>query len=217
MCGAFLACASEAPGVPPKDAKEAFERSAAVFAGTVTAVQNDRYGFASIAEVNVQKVWKGMGFLELYRVRVDGQGGPTYPARIFTVGRKYLFFVDHVGGESEPGAVSPVVFRADSFMNRVLSVEEAALDMEYFDKSGIRGVDVTGAPFPKWQACQADSECMVVEAECPGWKPVNRAFKKEMEAHMAYKRPLVDCVTAQLPAKPRVACLAGMCKEQAGL
>ena len=81
--------ASTPLGAPPADAAEAFSKSDVVFLGNIESVTNDNWGFPSLANVRVEKVWKGRESLSVL-AKVDGSGGPTYPARLFKVGNTYL-------------------------------------------------------------------------------------------------------------------------------
>ena len=120
------AWASPPNGIPPKDAQEAFSKADVVFLGRIEKVFKDTYGYESTAEVEVQKVWKGKGSLSRF-IRVDGKGGPTYPARIFKLGETYLFYLPVI----EKGKL----LRADSFLSRVLPKDEAASDLVYLSKA----------------------------------------------------------------------------------
>ncbi len=121
---AFAACAHASPpaGAPPKDAKQAFAQSDVVFAGKVERTCTDEYGYASGADVRVQRTWKGSERLSPL-MRVDGKGGPTYPARLFRSGEVYLFYLSASG----PGKA----WRADSFLDRVLPIAQAADDLKF--------------------------------------------------------------------------------------
>ncbi len=211
MCWVLPASGSGLGPDSPKDASDAFFHSDAVFLGTVVAVDN-KSGKGSIADVYIQKVWKGAESFEITHVRVNDGGGD----RIFEIGKKYLFYVCYPRMQKwEPvGGITIVEFPGNRSMSRIVPVEEAENDFVFFEKLGRPGINVIGAPFPKWQACTEDSECTVVETECPGWKPVNQLYQREMEAHMAYKRPMVDCATYELPLKPNVDCIDGMCREK---
>lgn len=79
------------------------ERSTQVFVGEVVQVKKDPLGYDSLAKVRVKRVIKGSvkGV-----VGVSGQGGPTYPARLFKTGQVELFFL----GDD---------LHADSYTNRV--------------------------------------------------------------------------------------------------
>ena len=79
-----------------------------MFTARVESVKTDRYGFASLATVRVQKIWKGADRLTPLTL-VDGQGGPTCPARIFQVGTTYLLYVP---------VLRRGVVRADSYEQR---------------------------------------------------------------------------------------------------
>ena len=54
-----IASASEPDGAPPQNATEAFAKADAVFLGKVESVTNDRFGYPSLANVRVEKFWKG--------------------------------------------------------------------------------------------------------------------------------------------------------------
>jgi hypothetical protein len=120
------AWATSPSGIPPKDAQEAFSKADVVFLGRIEKVSKDTYGYESTAGVEVQKVWKGQESLTRF-IRVDGKGGPTYPARIFKLGETYLFYLPVI----EKGKL----LRADSFLNRVLPKDEAAGDLAYLSKT----------------------------------------------------------------------------------
>lgn len=119
---ATLAClltrsawASVPAGFPPKNAAEAYAQADVVFLGEVKAVAKDDLGFASQAQVKVLRVFKGKpGTL----VMVSGQGGTTYPARIFKPGERLLFYL---GAD----------LHADAALNRVLPAAEAKKDFVY--------------------------------------------------------------------------------------
>ncbi len=86
MCWALPVVSSGLGPDGPKDASDAFFHSDAVFLGTVVAVDN-KSGKGSIADVYIQKVWKGAESFEITHVRVNDGGGD----RIFEIGKKYLF------------------------------------------------------------------------------------------------------------------------------
>ena len=111
----------------PKDAGEAFDRASAVFLGEVVKVQRDALGFTSLANVRVEKVWKGCQELGGPRVQVDGTGGPTYPARVFALGQRSIFYVDPGGNVAQPLRT----FRADSYLHRVVNLAQAQDDLRY--------------------------------------------------------------------------------------
>ena len=138
---AGYASASAPMGPAPKDAQEAFDWSDAVFVGKAVDIQKDSYGFFSIAVVRIDEVWKGKGLPS--QVHVDGTGGPTYPARLFTDGQRYVFYVDYSSKDtlryihrekrdesSYPGGS----LRADSFLHRVVPVEEASDDLTFLSR-----------------------------------------------------------------------------------
>jgi hypothetical protein len=115
--------AASAPGgVPPETAAQAFAQADVVFLGRVTRIFKDQYGYESTAGVEVVKIWKGKKLLAS-TVRVDGKGGPTYPARVFKLNETYLFYL--------PVMENGKSFRADSFLNRVLVKSEAGDDLAY--------------------------------------------------------------------------------------
>ncbi|MGE0488852.1 MAG: hypothetical protein AB7S38_06525 [Vulcanimicrobiota bacterium] len=112
----LLPALAEVPtGTPPADAPAAFARSSQVFVGTVVAVNKDKYGYPSLATVQVDQLYKGK---LKGKVKVDGHGGPTYPARLFKEGQQLLFYLNDD-------------LRADSYLNRVLPLTEASADLEY--------------------------------------------------------------------------------------
>ena len=114
--------ASSPDGSPPQNAKEAIAKSDVVFLGKVKNVAKDKLDFPSLAEVRVQKVWKGKDLLPK-SVRIDGSGGPTYPARLFKTNATYLFYL--------PVIEKATVLRADSCLHRVLIESEAKEDLRY--------------------------------------------------------------------------------------
>lgn len=121
LSGPAARSSAPAPGTqPPANAKEGFARADAVFTGRVESVKTDRYGFASLAAVRVQTIWKGGDRINPVTL-VDGQGGPTYPARIFQVGSTYLFYVP---------VLRRGVVRADAYSQRVLPVQQAQADLK---------------------------------------------------------------------------------------
>ena len=121
FCGKVSA--SEPNGSAPQNAEEAFERSDAVLTGKVIEVEKDKLGFSSLATVQVDKSWKGKD-LPL-KIRIDGSGGPTYPARLFNARQSYLFYLNHTNQS---------VWRADSFLNRVLPIEQASDDLKFLSQ-----------------------------------------------------------------------------------
>ena len=121
-----FALASGPGGVPPANAQEAFSTASVVFLGRVEQVFKDDYGYESTAKVRVQQIWKGREFLAS-TIRIDGTGGPTYPARVFKLGETYLFYLPVI----ERGKL----LRADSFLHRVLPKSEAADDLVYLSKT----------------------------------------------------------------------------------
>lgn len=125
VASGFNALGSAPNGFPPKDAQEAFSKADVVFLGRVEKVLKDTYGYDSTASVEVQKVWKGSKFLSRVAL-VDGAGGPTYPARIFKEGAVYLFYL--------PVLANGKSLHADSFLNRVLTKDEASGDLKYLSK-----------------------------------------------------------------------------------
>lgn len=107
---------AEAPaGAPPADAPAAFANSSQVFVGTVVAVSKDKYGYPSLATVRVDQLYKGQ---VKGKVKVDGHGGPTYPARLFEKDQQLLFYLNDD-------------LRADSYLNRVLPIAEANADLQF--------------------------------------------------------------------------------------
>ncbi len=112
---------------PPKDAGEAFDRASVVFLGEVVEVLRDALGFTSVANVRVEKVWKGCQELGGPTVQVNGTGGPTYPARVFALGQRAIFYVDPGGNIAEPLRT----FRTDSYLHRVVTIAQAKDDLRY--------------------------------------------------------------------------------------
>jgi hypothetical protein len=121
--------ASSPAGLPPQSAKEAFSKSNLVFLGKVESVTNDKLGFPSLANVRVEKIWKGAEFLSPL-TKVDGSGGSTYPARLFKVGNTYLFYLS---AKEKVGT-----FRADSYLQRVLTGTEAKEDLKYLSHFAVQ-------------------------------------------------------------------------------
>ena len=117
--------ASTPLGAPPADAAEAFSKSDVVFLGNIESVTNDNWGFPSLANVRVEKVWKGRESLSVL-AKVDGSGGPTYPARLFKVGNTYLFYL--------PTKANGGMFRADSYLHRVVTGKEVEEDLKYLSR-----------------------------------------------------------------------------------
>ena len=117
--------ASSPSGTPPQNAEDAFLKSVVVFLGKVESVTKDNLGFPSIANVKVERIWKGKEFLGTL-TKVDGSGGPTYPARLFKVGATYLFYLP---------AKEKNTFRADSYLHRVLMETEAEEDFQYLSRT----------------------------------------------------------------------------------
>lgn len=117
--------ASSPSGTPPRNAEDAFLKSGVVFLGKVESVTKDNLGFPSIADVKVERIWKGKEFLSSL-TKVDGSGGPTYPARLFKVGTTYLFYLP---------AKEKNTFRADSYLHRVLMETEAEEDLQYLSRT----------------------------------------------------------------------------------
>jgi hypothetical protein len=91
-------------GLPPQTAKEAFSKSNLVFLGKVESVTNDKLGFPSLANVRVEKIWKGAEFLSPL-TKVD------------------LFYLPTKGKSG--------TFRADSYLQRVLTGTEAKEDLSF--------------------------------------------------------------------------------------
>ena len=116
---------------PPKDAAEAFDQAGAVFLGEVVQVHRDALGFTSVADVRVEKVWKGCADLAP-KVQIDGTGGPTYPARVFALGQRLVFSVGSVGVGSRPAKT----FRADSYLHRVVDAGQAGEDAAFLARQG---------------------------------------------------------------------------------
>lgn len=108
-----LAFASPPSGQPPKDAKAAFAASTNVFVGRVAAVRKDAYGQPSLATVMLVRTLKGK---KKGSVEVSGQGGPTYPARVFKKDEVYLFYL----GDD---------LHADSVTNRVVLGADMKADL----------------------------------------------------------------------------------------
>jgi hypothetical protein len=121
-----VALASSPSGMPPKNSREAFVRADVVFIGRVEQVFKDSHGYDSAAEVEVQKIWKGKELL-FHRVKVDGKGGPTSPARIYKLHETYLFYLPVI----EKGRL----FRADVFLHRVVPKAEASDDLSYLSNT----------------------------------------------------------------------------------
>jgi hypothetical protein len=117
--------ASSPLGAPPVDAAEAFSKSDVVFLANIESVTNDKWGSPSLANVRVDKVWKGRESLSAL-AKVDGSGGPTYPARLFEVGHTYLFYL--------PTKAKDGMFRADSYLHRVLTGKEVEEDLKYLSR-----------------------------------------------------------------------------------
>jgi len=117
--------ASPPAGTPPKEPQEAFAKADVVFLGRVEKVFKDSYGYDSTATVEVLTIWKGKQLLSRH-IQIDGKGGPTYPARIFKAGETYLFYLPVI----EKGKL----FRADSFLNRVVPQSDASVDFAYLSK-----------------------------------------------------------------------------------
>ncbi len=113
--------ASAPTGAPPRDAREALAQATDVFLGQVQSVSKDPLGFESQAQVRVLQVFKGT-VKAGQTVPVDGRGGPTYPARLFTAGTRYLFYL-------------PASHHADSYLNRVLPEADAKADLQLLRKS----------------------------------------------------------------------------------
>jgi hypothetical protein len=116
------AIASEPACTAPATAAAAFASSALVFTARVGKVSADDLGYYSIAEVEVLQIWKGKKRLSK-TIRVDGHGGPTYPARVFKRDTEYLFYIS--------SAKSGGRFHADSFCDRVLELDAAPGDLEF--------------------------------------------------------------------------------------
>ncbi|MDQ2734292.1 MAG: hypothetical protein M3Y55_04725 [Pseudomonadota bacterium] len=116
----FVTFASPPSGAPPKNAAEAFAAADLVFEATVERVFKDDHGYDSSADVRVQRVWKGTLGPSL---RIDGKGGPTYPARLFELGKTYLFYL--------PAAPPGQPLRADSYLHRVLAKGDASEDLKF--------------------------------------------------------------------------------------
>lgn len=91
-----------------------------MFSGIVRSVSNDRLGFPSLASVQVRRVWKGRRSLAPLTL-LDGQGGPTYPARLFQVGTELLI---------DGRVLRQGVVRADAYADRVLPIEQAQADLK---------------------------------------------------------------------------------------
>ncbi|MEO6907202.1 MAG: hypothetical protein ABI210_04860 [Abditibacteriaceae bacterium] len=127
-----IANASPPAGQPPKDAQQAYTQSSVVFLGSVRKVYKDGYGYNSTADVQVVKYWKGQQFLAKV-VRVDGKGGPTYPARIFENGKTYLFYL--------PAPARKGSLRADSYLQRVLRLDQATDDLKFLTRFQAKKLD----------------------------------------------------------------------------
>ncbi len=112
-------------GAPPANAEDAFSQSAFVFTGKVREVYKDAYGYNSTADVVVEKCWKCTETLSSI-IKINGKGGPTYPARIFEIGETYLFYLPPLDLDKS--------LRADSYLHRVLKVSDATQDFVYLNK-----------------------------------------------------------------------------------
>ncbi|MDB5100405.1 MAG: hypothetical protein JWM80_4826 [Cyanobacteria bacterium RYN_339] len=137
ILGALLAIASlalpaqaSAPArLPPAAAEQAFAECGLVFLGQVVSVSKDPLGFDSHARVRVLEAWKGNPGREL---AVSGQGGPTYPARIFKPGQRLLFYLERSLNGRQPGPISVNPrgeVHADSFTDRVVPEAEAGPEL----------------------------------------------------------------------------------------
>ena len=138
--------ASSPDGPAPKDAQQAFDWCDVVFSGKVVGVRKDKLGFDSIAAVEIDQIWKGKGLPK--QVEVDGRGGPTYSARVFTIGQDAIFYVDYVDPKTVPSRVygertarpesvypwGPL--RADSFLHRVAVIgkDKSKEDLQFLSK-----------------------------------------------------------------------------------
>jgi hypothetical protein len=120
-----VAMASVPDRVPPANAEDAYRKADVVFLGRVDGVTKDQYGYQSLAEVRILKIWKGRNHLPP-KVQIDGRGGPTYPARIFNNGAVYLFYL--------PVLKNGASLRADSFIHRVLPESEAQSDLVILER-----------------------------------------------------------------------------------
>ena len=111
------ALASAPAKMPPKDAAEAFKNSEIVFAARVQRTEADKFGFESKASVEPTKIWKGAQFIRGKTIQISGEGGSTYPARIFKEKQQLIFYIDRD-------------LHADSFTNRVVPEDSAEFKTE---------------------------------------------------------------------------------------
>ncbi len=120
LLASFATFASPPSGAPPKNAAEAFAAADLVFEARVERVFKDDYGYDSSADVRVRRVWKGHPGPSL---RIDGKGGPSYPARLSKLGETDLFYL--------PAASPRQPLRADSYLHRVLAKGDASEDLKF--------------------------------------------------------------------------------------
>lgn len=118
-----LATHASAPSrMPPANATEAFKQADVVFLGEVLATRKDKLGYDSLATVKVQRIWKGKPLLNDKCVEISGEGGPTYPARLFKPKEHLLFYLGRD-------------LHADSFINRVVQEQQATKEIKALDSA----------------------------------------------------------------------------------
>ncbi len=191
---------------------DAWTRSAYIFEGTVLTQKIDHYAFYSIALVAIDGIWKGDLGLDP-AVILDGEGGPTYAARVWEPGTVYLFYVDQPIPNSRP-----MTFEVKSAGRRIISAQQANADIEYFKSQKLQrtppplSMDVKDAWGQRWKTCTHDDECIVILGPCREWMALHRDVKDIAELYFAERSRAMECSDHTDTPQPSVACQKQLCE-----
>ncbi len=66
----------------------------------------------------------------------------------------------------------------------------------------------------EWRACEADTDCTVIEDVCKRWKGVNRRWEAEAIKYFQESAPIVECPESfEKTSPPGARCENNLCEE----